>query len=222
MTNQPKETDYPSFYKKLMTETAFGILKIVCNENNINLNTENAGDIRPIPVYEEEIDSTAIQYTLLKHANIFAPTTISWATEPNYVFLPAYFKKYRTDANQIEIKIVIVTENYCEARFFAAKELIHCFIDDEGISATGSIREVNELIDALISPVRGFNDLKPQTIVYEIAWYGAAEFVVPTVWLPLLKKIYSELSNKMSEEDAYTYIATLVRVPVNVIKIRLK
>ena len=143
MIDQNKQA-ITDFYVKLIRETAQGIQKKVCEANKISLNPTSGLQLKLIPVYEDA------PLSLLKTANIKRiKTDIRWATNQTYAFLPAYFKTIRGGDGKKRNEIVVVTGNYCEARFFAAKELMHCFMDEDGYEATNSIELVNDLIESL-------------------------------------------------------------------------
>jgi Zn-dependent peptidase ImmA (M78 family) len=205
-------------YTKLICETAAGVQKVVCEKNGISLTPTSGAQICPIPVYEQDA-----KFTLLENANIrrTATTIIHWATNTNYTYLPAYIKKYKRDGKRYN-EIIITTNNYCEARFFAAKELMHCFVDDDGHHATNSIEAVNELIESLSIGLSSLSEATPQTIVDEIAWLGAAEYLVPNSWIPLLASMYQQLVSLDPPVNAYLHLAQKIRVPENVLRARLR
>lgn len=204
------------FYTKLIRETASGTQKVVCEKNGIALDIKSAAELCPIPVYESNA-----AYSLLTSANLRTPTEILWATNHNYTYLPAYFKKIRRDG-RLRNEIVITTDNYCEARFFAAKELMHCFMDDDGHQATNSIPLVKELMESLAVGLSSINEPIGQTIVDEVAWLGASEYLVPSSWVPLLVKVHEQISAREPASNAYLHIAQLIRVPEMVLRVRLR
>lgn len=213
MTTTPLLLD---FYIRLIRDTASGTQKVVCEKNGISLNPTAAGQLCPIPVYEADFE-----HSLLTSANIRMPTEILWPTSHNYTYLPAYFKRIRRDG-RLRNEIVVVTDNYCEARFFAAKELMHCFMDDDGYPATNSITLVRELMESLAVGVSNLHATQPQTIVDEVAWLGASEYLVPSSWIPLLAKVYKAISSHAPGANAYFHLAQLIRVPEMVLRLRLR
>lgn len=205
------------FYIKLMRDTAQGIQEKVCEANNIPLNPKSAQDLCPIPVYEEA------PLSLLSTANsLRIPTTIRWATNQNFEYLPAYFKKMRGEDGRLRNEIVVVTNNYCEARFFAAKELMHCFMDDDGYEATNTIELVNDLMESLAIGSSNIQEPRRQTIVDEVAWVGASEYLVPSTWVPLLVKVYQSISANAPTANAYLHLAQIIRVPEIILRVRLR
>lgn len=216
--NPKTQEELVRFYVNLAKNTAKGIQKKVCEKNSIPLSPNNPSELCPIPVYEEEFDAS-----FLKSAQSLRATRIYWATNPQFEFLPAYFKKKRING-RLCVEIVVVTENYCEARFFAAKELMHCFLDDDGIAASNSVPMVSELLESLAIDPRGLYKFTPQTIVDEVAWLGAAEYLVPNDWIPLLVKLYEDICVKEpdSASNAYLHLAQLIRVPEAVLRSRLR
>lgn len=200
------------YYQDLVITAAKNVQIIVCERNNISLNPKSGLELCPIPVYEDG------KYNLLSHANEIGSAEIMFPLN-NYEYLPAYYKK--TKQNDIEkIKIVVVTSNYCEARFFAAKELMHCYIQDNGISATNSIDKINRLIQNLSANLR----INPESIADEVAWIGASYYLIPEEWVPLLKNIRNEIirSSPDDSNNAYLHIAQLLRAPEIVVRIRLE
>lgn len=204
-------------YLKLIQGTADGALKAVCEANGISLDPLGK-DLRPIPVYEEDSEKS-----LLSLANELGPTTIRFLAPQN--FLQAYCKRYR-HGRKLHNDIAILTPNYCWARFYAAKELMHCMLEDDGIAATNTLDLVKDLIESLAigSILHLHEDCKPQTIVDEVAWVGAYLYVIPDGWVPALAKLHSELSDAFPDDahNHYRHIAQIIRVPEVVLKHRLR
>lgn len=205
--NNKKHIDY---YVELVTKAARDVQKIVCENNNISLNPKKGSDLCLIPVYEDG------QYNLLTHANSIGAAEIFFPSK-NYDFLPAYYKKYKV-CDEESMKIVVATDNYCEARFFAAKELMHCYIHDNGMSATNSIEKINVLIENLSANLR----TNPETIADEVAWFGASCYLVPDEWIPMLITIRDRIVVESPDDNAYLHIAQLLRAPEIVVRIRLQ
>ncbi|WP_143742395.1 hypothetical protein [Roseateles chitinivorans] len=204
-----------NFYIKQMFETAREKTKKVCEANGIPFEPTSARDLRPIPVYEDAPCS------LLKLANIHHTTTISWpAIESSY--LQAYWKRRAWQGRKAQNEIVIlVNNNYCWARFYAAKELMHCFMEDENYPRSGTIELVNDLIDDLATT--GFMRCEtPQTIVDEAAWVGAIEYLLPSSWTATLRALRADLQTAFPQFDPDLLIAQIVRVPASVVRSMLK
>lgn len=213
-----KQNDHLEFYTKLFRETAEGIQKIVCERNNISLAPQSASELRSIPVYEDDAN-----FSLLANAQIQCPTEIRWATNHAYEYLPAYFKRYRLDDGSRRNEIVVTAGNYCVARFFAAKELMHCFIDDDGYPQTNSIPLVHDLIEDLTVGIKSLNSYSnPQTIVDELAWVGASLYLIPDGWIPLLNRALIAISEKEPNANSFLHVAQLIRVPEIVLRARLR
>jgi len=158
-----------------------------------------------------------LPYSLLTFTKEILDTEIEWP-ETEATFLPAYFKKY-FENEKLSAKIVVAaSDNYCEARFLAAKELMHCHTIDNGLSSTKTLVEVNELLESLALGV----SIDNQTMADQVAWWGAAELLVPDSWIPMLKRIHADLSTKLPEKDAVLHIAQLLRVPEGLVKFKLK
>ena len=205
------------FYLKQIRENAEGIQTQVCKTNGICLNPTSANQLCLIPVYEEGYSAS-----LLISANIRTKTTILWAGNQNFEYLPAYYKKYRRDGRLVN-EIVVTTQNYCSARFFAAKELMHCFMDNDGYPASNSIPMVNELIESLAAGgLSSVQESPRQTIVDQVAWVGAADYLIPKPWIPLLINVYDEMSAKFPDVNAYLHLAQILRVPELVLRLKLK
>ncbi|HZF85797.1 MAG TPA: hypothetical protein VE084_19950 [Burkholderiaceae bacterium] len=205
-----------AFYLKQSRESTLGALKNVCAPNNIPLEPTSPSQLRAIPVYEDGYAAT-----LYSTANERARTTISWPAVAEFNYLQAYVKKYRKD-ERVWNEVVVNATNYCWARFYAAKELMHCVTDDDGYAASDSIELVNDLIESLVSGSGALVHPKPQTIVDEIAWLGATEYLVPGTWVPQIERLHREMSEKMPDVNAHLHIAQLLRVPELVLRHRLK
>lgn len=208
MTDNNK--NHVDYYVELVTKAARDVQKIVCENNNISLNPRTGADLCPIPVYEDD------KYNLLSHANSIGAAELLFPSK-NYDFLPAYYKKYK-DGDKESITIVVSTDNYCEARFFAAKELMHCYIHDNGMSATNSVEKINVLIENLSANLR----TNVETIADEVAWFGASCYLVPDEWIPILISIRDRIALESPNDNAYLHIAQLLRAPEIVVRIRLK
>ncbi len=206
-----------AFYAKLVKETVDGLLKTVCQQAALPLEgLAHWRDLGVIPIYETGP-------SLLSLANELAPTTILFPAVAESDYLQAYWKKMRGADGQVSHEIVVITANYCWARFYAAKELMHCFIEEDGIGATGSRELVHDLIESLAAGgITGAEECAPQTIVDEVAMLGAILFMVPEQWMPTIAALFAALTIKFPAENAYLYIATILRVPEMVVRHRLK
>jgi hypothetical protein len=219
MTNQETLT---AFYSKLIKETAEGTQRKVCEACGIPLNPLSGADLRPIPVYEEKA-ALCLLGVANGRSKSQPPTEIMWATSGPNEYLPAYFKRYkRPDDGRSYNQIVVTTNNYCIARFFAAKELMHCFMDDDGYPSTNSVRLVHDLIDALVAGGTLLQRQDPQTIVDEMAWMGAVLYLIPAGWIPLLKKMVLAIQTQEPTANGHLFVAQLIRVPEKVLRLRLK
>lgn len=206
------------FYAKLVVDTANGLQKKICEANGIPLEPKNAAEMRAIPVFEQGAPAS-----LLQSANdMRRPTEIIWAVNPSHQFLPAYFKTYRDLGNgRLRSQIVVSTENYCVARFVAAKELMHCFLDEDGVAATNTMPLVHALIDDLLVE-KAFASESPQTIVDQIAWLGAGLYLIPDSWIPCLEKARDAIAARYQGINANLTLAQLIRVPEIILKARLR
>ncbi|MDD5299326.1 MAG: ImmA/IrrE family metallo-endopeptidase [Gallionella sp.] len=205
------EQNHIEYHIQEITKTAKNLQAKLIKENNLQINPTKGSEIRPIPIFEPD------QYSLLTFTKEILDTEIDWP-ETEATFLPAYFKKYSKDEKQSARIVVSASDNYCEARFLAAKELMHCHTIDNGLSSTKTLVEVNELLESLALGVLIDN----QTMADQVAWWGAAELLVPDSWIPMLKKIHTDLSIRFPENDAVLHIAQLLRVPVGLVKFKLK
>ncbi len=207
------------FYLRQTRDSTAGMLEKIAEANGFALHPQSAGELRPVPVYEEDAAKS-----LLTVANNFRPTTIKWPAIGDFEYLQAYFKRYRDpQTRRVRNEVVINASNYCWARFYAAKELMHCLTDDDGYPASNTIELVNDLIADLAAGGMGsLAELRPQTIVDEVAWIGACEYLVPTAWLPMLGKLHQQLEDRFPQENAYLHIAQIIRAPELILRQRLK
>lgn len=195
-----------------------GLLGNVLEANSLPLVARRGGELASIPVYEENAPAS-----LLSLANIRAVTTVEWPATPKLEYLQAYYTRYRGENGRMRNRIVVLATNYCWARFYAAKELIHCFTDEDNFPASNSIELVNDLIESLATG--GFSrlpDCRPQTVVDEAAWYGAMLYLVPTNWIPAIQRLQQELEEEFNDGNSYLHIAQILRVPELVLRHRLK
>ncbi|RYD94255.1 MAG: hypothetical protein EOP50_09800 [Sphingobacteriales bacterium] len=203
----PTTPDIKAFYLKQITEAARLRLAAVCKANGIPEVPTSASQLTLIPVYED-----GFKETLLTLANKLMPTEIIWP-QVNQTYVQAYFKRYRKPgARRPSNQVVIGTSNYCWARLFAAKELMHCLMDDDDYPASNTVELVNELIESLSVAGVIFQDgCTPQTIVDEMAWAGAYKYLIPPDWMPLLLQLQTDLAQVSTTPSLH--IAQLLRVP---------
>lgn len=207
--------DILSFYTKQCRDHMDGALKVVFPANGLSLAPTTAKELRPVPVYEGGT-------CLLSLANGRKVTTITWP-DVNTQYLEAYWKKYKLPSGQIQQDIVVNAPNYCWARFYAAKELMHCLVDEDGYPASDSIALVNDLIASLTTGGQVLvPGAKPQTMVDEIAWYGAALYMIPEAWMPMVRKLHGALKTEFPQANATLHVAQILRVPEMVLDIRLR
>jgi hypothetical protein len=202
------------FYIKQCHEHMEGALKAVCPANGISLDPQEAKDLRAIPVYEGDT-------CLLSLANGRRVTTITWP-DVKTQYLEAYWKKYKLASGQVQQDIVVNASNYCYARFYAAKELMHCLVDDDGYPASDTIELVNDLIASLASGGHMVPGAKPQTMVDEIAYYGAILYMVPDAWMPMIQKLHAAIAMEFPSVNATLHVAQILRVPEIVLDVRLR
>jgi hypothetical protein len=205
------EEHHIAYHINEVEKTARELQSVIMQRNGIEKEPKSGAQIQPIPVFELG------KISLLDFTNELTQTDIIWPrTEPE--FLPAYIiKRHIGSVNSAKI-VVTANENYCTARLLAAKELMHCHITENGLPATKTLSELNELLDSLA--IGAFLDNR--SLADQIAWYGASEFLVPRTWIHLLKVMHSDIKNKLPEDDATLRIAQLLRVPVALINIKLK
>lgn len=199
------------FHFKEIAKTAKFLQEKILKENGMPLSPKSGSEIKSIPVFEPD------QYSLLEFTRTISKTEIFWP-ETESTFLPAYITKYRIQLEDSSRIVVTEYENYCQARLLAAKELMHCHIIDNGLSLTNTLTEVNELLDNLALG----GSLSNQAFVDQMAWWGASEFLVPESWLPILTKIFNDIKTTLPQHDPVLHVAQLLRVPVGLIKFKLK
>lgn len=203
-------------YAKVVQENTREMLRLVLDQVGLPLHPTSVAELRPVPVFENEASS------LLQLVNKRIPTTILWPQVPADEFLPAYYKRYRDVNRKPYNKIVVASDNYCVSRFFAAKELMHCSIDDDQYPVTDSFPLLNNLITELAAGPGNFLACAPQTMVDQVAWIGAASFTMPDTWLPILRRLHQDMcQGGMADDLAYRYVAQLIRVPQTILKQRL-
>lgn len=191
-------------------------LQIICKANGISLNPSLPNELCEIPVYED-----GYAQTLLSLANTRTKTDIFWPSVPDLNYLQAYFKKYKSEDGRTCNKIVVAASNYCWARFYAAKELMHCTTDDDGIPASNTIALVNDLIESVSVTETLSLESRPQTIVDQIAWLGASEYLVPTPWMPMIERLLRDMQKDMPKENSFLQVAQILRVPERVLRSRV-
>ncbi|MEY2659222.1 MAG: hypothetical protein RLZZ123_394 [Pseudomonadota bacterium] len=201
------------YYREQIETTVRRLQAIVLEKNGLPEQPTHAAQIRHLPVYEDDLG-----YSLLDHTREIMQVEIAWspiAAEGLF----AYIKRYDEDGNHQARIVVAKTDNYCEARYFVAKEIMHCHQTDTGASATNSYADLQQLMQSLVANVAGDS---PQALVDQLAHWGAMNFFIPEGWIPLLKKIQAELSSDPnSGEKANLHVATLLRCPEWVVDLKL-
>lgn len=205
-------------YVKVILETARNTFNIVRQNTGLPEHPKKGDEISPVPVYESDA-----AYSLLTCVSGRVKTEILWPAVPADVYVPAYYKRYRDENRVPRNEVIVIAENYCHARFFAAKELMHCMLDDDNYPATNSIQSAKELIDEL-SAANNRISCTPQTMVDEIAWLGAMHYLIPESWIPLLKQMVQALvdAGPATAQQAHLHVARHIRVPELLLKLRLK
>lgn len=209
------------FYLRLVRNEARSALHRVLKQNGLPVYATDGSQIQPVPVYEKS------GADLLSLVSSKSPTEIFWPQTQADTYLPAYFKRYSSNDGEAYNQVVVISENYCQARFFAAKELMHGLIQDTDTHLeyppSNTIGLVNQLIDELASGQNGMS-CNPQTIVDEVAWIGAALYLIPNGWIPLLKQMVEDITKIAPESAAHAYmhVARTIRVPEVVLRIVLK
>lgn len=205
-------------YYRLITEMARERLNKVFAQNNIAEHPKSVDEIRPIPVYETGA------FSLLDLVNNQRRPTELVFPDVKSEFVPAYYKRYRNaESGRVHHQIVIATDNHCYARFFAAKEMVHCSIDEDGHAATKNFAEFERLVGDLTEPAATFLTNSAQTIVDQFAWLGATHYLIPDTWIEPLRKLRAALCAQHQDKaaDADLYLAQLVRAPVGIVRYRL-
>jgi hypothetical protein len=219
MTQDPAEiARLQHHYTRLITEMARERLNKVFAENKITPHPTCVDDIRPIPVYEPGT------FSLLNLVNTQRRPTELIFPAVEGAFVPAYYKRYRDPVtHKVNHRIVITTDNHCYARFFAAKEMVHCSLDDDGYAATANFEDFERLIGELTEAAATFLTTSAQTIVDQYAWLGAIHYVIPATWIEPLRKLRNSFAEAQPDKkgDADLYIAQLVRVPLEIVRYRL-
>lgn len=204
-----------SYYIEQAIKEAQKLQKRIFLENGFSETPLGYKDLTPVPVFED------CKCSLLSFTNSINDTKITWVKGSNYRFLPAYYKKYASIDGVSSHQIVInELENYCESRLLAAKELMHSHLTEIPDAATKTELEIDSLVEELIIT---YEHNKVPTMVDKAAWFGAVEFLIPSSWIPALKKLYDEicLKHPQESEKAYLYIAQIIRVPESIVRYRL-
>lgn len=216
------------YYNNLAVTEARKLISKIREANNFPNVPQSGADLRVMPVYEEEYENQPV-YSLFKFARKITEVSIEGVAQ-DYNHLAAYYIEYSTsnaDASEdsgVTRRIVVSRQNYCWARFYLCKELMHCFVHDTGeqreSSCTNTLDELSTLIEELLIRSSGCG---AQTLVDEAAYYGALEFMMPDDTLPILAEVYKVLSKTMPGQldQVYGVIAHLMRVPELFVKYKL-
>jgi hypothetical protein len=218
MNNNKPVDPVVAHYFRQVHENSREMLKLVFQETGLPEFPTNASQLRPVPVFEEKE-----KLSLLGLVNRRIPTTIYWPDVRDYEYVPAYYKRYRDQNRRPYNKIIVNPGNYCYSRFFAAKELMHCSLDEENYPVTNTFELVNNLVVELAAAPGNIMSCAPQTLVDQSAWMAAALYTMPEGWLPLLSQLHKDMcAANMNDDHSYRYIAELIRVPEVFLRHRLK
>lgn len=224
MRQEPNNRDY---YNNLAVTEARKLVAKIRADNDFPNAPQSGADLRVMPVYEEEYENKPVS-SLFKFAKEITQVSIEGVAQ-EYNHLAAYYIEYAIEnvdhpETSISRRIVVSKQNYCWARFYLCKELMHCFVHDTGEqrenSCTNTLDGLSTLIEELLLRSSGCGT---QTLVDEAAYYGALEFMMPDDTLPILAAVYKTLADTMPGQldQVYGVIAHLIRVPELFVKYKL-
>lgn len=223
-----QEKSQQHYYVQLAISEARKLTKAIREKNNFPLIFSSGKDLRVMPVYEDEYEGTPL-HSLFEFAKDITPVSIKRVAQSND-HLDAYYMNFSLGEDNglsetgTTREIVVAKHNYCWTRFYLCKELIHCFVydtgEERGSSLTNTSDGLSQLIQELLIPTQNNSC---QTLVDFAAYFGAWEYMMPDDTLPLLEKIYRELSKQanIGPELAYREIAKFIRVPELLVESKL-
>ncbi|MCK5640125.1 MAG: ImmA/IrrE family metallo-endopeptidase [Gammaproteobacteria bacterium] len=196
----------------------------------------------PIPILEPINQTNPISIPKVfensiagKPVKIYRPDTV---TLKAYGVLPAHLRNQPSSAPMVhaghminDAKAVSVAYsrelNYCGARYIVCKELSHLLVFEEkdGKKAqehfcTNSIGDIVGLIDSLLKKPLS-TKVQDQTRADLLAYYAAIELLIPSEWVPDLRKARDIIIEKVPAEKATLELATALRVPEKIMEHRL-
>lgn len=214
-----KNNNLVDYYRGEAIKQAKNINIKIREENDIVLSPDLGSKLIDMPVYEP-INNT-LKTTLHSFTNRLIPTTIiNVSQKPLYI--DAFFRLFKHEGKD-RAEIVLTDQNPCWTRFFATKEMMHCYLYDcgENKNTTNSTTELKSLIMSIINETGSHADT-PDSVVDDAAYYGAVEYLIPTDTIPLIKAVYNTLiANPNTSEKAYLFLATKIRVPESILEFRL-
>jgi hypothetical protein len=209
--------DLDLYYRQLAMSTAKNLNKLIRHANGVSEDPQLGSSLYEMPVYEPI--NNILKSSLHSHTNTIIPTKLTVVSQ-SPVYVDAYFRKYVDLAGNETASIVVTDLNPCWTRFFVSKELMHCYIHETG-DATSTSSDLRDLIISKINET-GTSSNTAQSIVDDVAYFGAVEYLIPSDTVPLLKAVYDVLSkNPATQEKAYLNLATKIRVPESILEFRL-
>lgn len=204
-----QEVNTFAYYMKLAKDTGYNLSLDVRNKNGIKISPQSGKDLAPIPVYEED------QVSLHSITRDSCETDIL-VVDKEPIYIDAYWKRY-PEKNSV----ILTDHNYCWARFFSCKELMHCYLYDTGEEAI-TLSSLHKLIlelaaDSSLTPE---HPSRPR-IIDEVAYYGALEYLLPKDVMPLICVCIEKLTETMSKDEAILMMSISMRVPKNALEFRL-
>lgn len=146
--------------------------------------------------------------------------TIDYPTHEAEV-VNAYIKNYKDKNGDDCARVVVSKFNFCKTRFLICKELLHLFLYDKD-SATVSIGDLNKLISNLLDITDDREGIEGQYSVEQAAYFGAAELLIPTKIVGLLRDARTELETMPEFFGTANFeIAKKLGVPESLVEYRL-
>jgi hypothetical protein len=126
--------------------------------------------------------------------------------------LSSYYELFERDDGHV-VRVVLLRDfNYCESRFYIAKELLHYCLDKTDDVRIADMERLDTVVTELIAD--NLDPLEGATKADRSARSGALELLIPHCWMPFLTKAYEKAMRIHSwEPEAISYrIAHILRV----------
>lgn len=205
------------YYLDLAATEGKKLANTIRGRNYYIIAPRNNTDLCVMPVFEENVVS------LYSHTKEIVDTELRYVASPT-TFIDAYILHFKKDGKSKNIVTLAAKSNYCWARYYICKELMHSYFYDTQEVVDNAMTDSFPMLQTLIEEIllRGYEgpSAKCQTYADVAAYWAAVEYLIPSDTLPLLNAIFDRFST-LDDESGYTAIARRLRAPEFLVKFRI-
>jgi hypothetical protein len=209
------QNDYDKHARALAREALAELFK----KNGLPGTVASLEQISEIPVKK-----TGNAYSLVDYIEQIPAVHKVVIERPDVSGMPDGFSSYyiwRSSAEGDIVRVVLLHDfNYCESRFYIAKELLHYCLDQPR-DRINTMKVLDTVVTELIAD--DLDPLEGATKADRAARSGALEVLIPDCWMQLLIQAYKEAMSIHSWEPEATIsrIAHILRVQTRLLAARI-